>query len=108
MKKLFFVLSFILVAQIANAQLFTKEKIKNQENIDKMMNFELFEFEKYCQNCTEKLSRRDSGVEALMMEKILDKMEKMIEKKGMEYVANHHKVCLIFDDIFPLIGFLLI
>jgi len=36
MKKLFFVLSFILVAQIANAQLFTKEKIKNQENIDKM------------------------------------------------------------------------
>jgi hypothetical protein len=36
MKKLFFVLSFILVTQIANAQLFTKENIKNQENIDKM------------------------------------------------------------------------
>lgn len=36
MKKLFFVLSFILVSQTTNAQLFTKENIKNQENIDKM------------------------------------------------------------------------
>lgn len=36
MKKLFFVLSFIFVALTANAQLFTKENIKNQENIDKM------------------------------------------------------------------------
>jgi hypothetical protein len=36
MKKLFFVLSFILAALTANAQLFTKESIKNQENIDKM------------------------------------------------------------------------
>jgi hypothetical protein len=36
MKKLLFVLSFILSALTANAQLFTKESIKNQENIDKM------------------------------------------------------------------------
>lgn len=36
MKNLFFVLSFIFVAQSIDAQLFTKEKIKNQENIDKM------------------------------------------------------------------------
>jgi hypothetical protein len=36
MKKLFFVLSFILLSQAINAQLFTKEKIQNQENIDKM------------------------------------------------------------------------
>jgi hypothetical protein len=36
MKKLFFVLLFIFAAQIINAQLFTKERIKNQENIDKM------------------------------------------------------------------------
>ena len=36
MKKLFFVLSFIFIAQSINAQLFTKEKIQNQENIDKM------------------------------------------------------------------------
>jgi len=36
MKKLFFVLSFIFVAQTINAQLFTKEKIQNQANIDKM------------------------------------------------------------------------
>jgi hypothetical protein len=45
-----------------------------KENIDKMMNFELFEFEKYCQRCTEKLSRRDRATEAIMMEKILDRM----------------------------------
>lgn len=36
MRKLFFVLSLVFLCQIANAQLFTKEKIKNQENIDKM------------------------------------------------------------------------
>ena len=36
MKKLFFVLSFIFLSQAINAQLFTKEKIQNQENIDKM------------------------------------------------------------------------
>lgn len=36
MKKLFFVLSLIVLVQNANAQLFTKEKIKNQANIDKM------------------------------------------------------------------------
>ncbi len=36
MKKLLFVLSFILSDLTANAQLFTKESIKNQENIDKM------------------------------------------------------------------------
>jgi len=36
MKKLFFVLSFIFAAQTINAQLFTKEKIQNQANIDKM------------------------------------------------------------------------
>jgi len=45
-----------------------------QENIDKMMNFDLFEFEKYCQMCTEKLSRRGSKIEAVMMDKILDRM----------------------------------
>ena len=36
MKKLVFVLSLIFMSQIATAQLFTKEKIRNQENIDKM------------------------------------------------------------------------
>lgn len=36
MKKLFFILSLILIGQMSNAQLFIKEKIKNQENIDKM------------------------------------------------------------------------
>ena len=36
MKKLVFVLSFIFLSQAINAQLFTKEKIQNQENIDKM------------------------------------------------------------------------
>jgi len=36
MKKLFLVLLFIFSAQITSAQLFTKEKIRNQENIDKM------------------------------------------------------------------------
>jgi len=45
-----------------------------KENIDKMMNFELFEFERYCQNCVEKLSRREPEIEAIMMEKILDRM----------------------------------
>lgn len=36
MKKLYFVLSLIFLSQTINAQLFTKEKIKNQENIDKL------------------------------------------------------------------------
>jgi len=36
MKKLFFILSFVFLSQAINAQLFTKEKIQNQENIDKM------------------------------------------------------------------------
>jgi len=35
MKKVFLFLSFILISQIAIAQLFSKEKIKNQENFDK-------------------------------------------------------------------------
>ncbi|MBE9489255.1 MAG: PorT family protein [Bacteroidetes bacterium] len=35
MKKLFLVLSFICISQIASAQLFSKEKIRNQENFDK-------------------------------------------------------------------------
>ena len=36
MKKLFFVLAFVFLSQSINAQLFTKEKIQNQANIDKM------------------------------------------------------------------------
>ena len=36
MKKSFFVLLFFVFSQLSFAQLFTKEKIKNQENIDKM------------------------------------------------------------------------
>ena len=35
MKKVFLILSFICISQIASAQLFSKEKIKNQENFDK-------------------------------------------------------------------------
>ena len=30
----------------------------NQKNIDKMMNFELFEFENYCKICTEDIDKR--------------------------------------------------
>lgn len=30
----------------------------NQENIDKMMNFQLFEYENYCRNCVEHISPR--------------------------------------------------
>ena len=30
----------------------------NQENIDKMMNFQLFEYEDYCRTCTEMISKR--------------------------------------------------
>lgn len=36
MKKLFFVLAFVFAAQNIDAQLFTKEKIQNQANIDKL------------------------------------------------------------------------
>ena len=35
MKKVFLVLSFICISQIISAQLFSKEKIRNQENFDK-------------------------------------------------------------------------
>lgn len=35
MKKIFLVLSFLCISQIASAQLFSNEKIKNQENFDK-------------------------------------------------------------------------
>lgn len=35
MKKVFLVLSFIIVTQSVSAQLFSKEKIKNNENVDK-------------------------------------------------------------------------
>ena len=37
-----------------------------KENIDKMMNFELFEFEEYCKTCTEKLSRGKKHNERVM------------------------------------------
>ena len=30
----------------------------NQENVDKMMNFELFKFESYCDTCTERIHKR--------------------------------------------------
>lgn len=37
MKKVFFVLSFIIISQSAFAQMFSKEKIKNNENFDKSL-----------------------------------------------------------------------
>ena len=39
-----------------------------KENIDKMMNFELFEFEEYCKKCTEVIAERPNEMVLRIME----------------------------------------
>lgn len=41
-----------------------------KENIDKMMNFDLFEFESYCKTCTEIIPRRPDWQRNLILEKL--------------------------------------
>lgn len=43
-----------------------------QENIDKMMNFELFRFEEYCRNCTEVIPTRNKEQRLQIMEKLIE------------------------------------
>lgn len=45
-----------------------------EENITKMMEFDLFEYEKYCTVCTEKISNRPKELQLQIMGKILDRM----------------------------------
>lgn len=42
-----------------------------KENIDKMMNFDLFQFESYCQTCTEIIPKRPDWQRQIILEKIL-------------------------------------
>lgn len=44
-----------------------------KENIDKMMNFDLFQFEKYCQLCTEEIPKRNEEMRLILMDKLLEK-----------------------------------
>jgi hypothetical protein len=39
-----------------------------KENIDKMMNYELFEFEEYCKKCTEHIEKRSQDQILKIME----------------------------------------
>lgn len=41
-----------------------------RDNVQKMMNFDLFEFEDYCRVCTDVMSRRPASIENRIMEKI--------------------------------------
>jgi len=46
-----------------------------QENIDKMMNYELFQFEKYCESCMDIIPNRPNKQKEIILEKLIQSKE---------------------------------